>query len=166
MNSASHMGRDGRAGVWVSLAVLFILTGCLDPYPPPVAKGEINFLVVDAFLNSGNGLASVKLSRALPLEASTPYPPVLQADVRVERQDGIVFTIPEVKPGTYQVIRTDMQIGSNYRLLITTPDARNYQSDFVVLKQSPLLEDVSWTHEGDGISIHVDARDPSGSTRY
>ena len=34
------------------------------------------------------------------------------------------------------------------------------------MKQSPVLEDISWSPDDNGITIHVDSRDPSGTTRY
>jgi hypothetical protein len=150
----------------VSVAVVLIATGCLDPYPPPLPKGEVNFLAVDGFLNSSNGLARVKLSRALPLESTSPFPPVQSASVRIARLGGTSFDLTEVAPGLYQTNRPDLQVGSSYRLELITPDRVEYQSDYVVLKQSPVLEDVSWTADEGGITIHVDSRDPTGNTRY
>jgi hypothetical protein len=156
--------KNGRA--LASTLWLLIVSACLDPYPPPVSKGEINFLVVDGFLNSGSGLARVKLSRAQPLQATADFPVERRAIVQVSRADGTTFNIPEVTPGTYEAVRGDLQIGESYRLIVRTNDGNTYESEFVTLKQSPALEEVSWTAEDDGISIHVDARDPSGSTRY
>lgn len=155
-----------RTAANLCMGVVLTVTGCIDPYPPPVSKGDVGFLVVDGFLNSGSGLASVKLSRALPLEATTPYPTVEHALVQVERDNGSVFSLVESSPGRYEAVRPDLHIGSAYRLLVRTTDGKDFESDFVVLKQSPQLEDVSWTRDGDGITIHVDSRDPSGSTRY
>jgi hypothetical protein len=156
----------GRAAARTSFAVFILAVSCLDPYPPPVSNVEVNYLVVDGFLNSADGLARVKLSRALPLETEGSYPTVGQASVQVEKEDGSVFTLFESTPGIYSAVRSDLQVGSSYKLIIHTPDAKRYESDFVTLKQSPALEDVSWTQEAGGITIHVDTRDPSGSTRY
>jgi len=155
-----------RLAANICIAVVFAVAGCLDPYPAPVSRGEVNFLVVDGFLNSASGLARVKLSRALPLEVTSKYPVEAKAIVRVSRADGTMFTVPETSPGIYERQRPDLLIGESYRLLITTSDGRNFESDYVTLKQSPALEDVSWSQEDDGITIHVDARDPGGTTRY
>jgi hypothetical protein len=74
--------------------------------------------------------------------------------------------VPEVTPGTYKVNYGGLKIGSNYYLYIRTRAGDEYQSDPVQLRQSPILENVFWERDGDGITIKVDARDPGGSTRY
>lgn len=127
---------------------------------------DINLLVVDGFLNSKSGVARVKLSRTLPLDATRDYPAEPGAQVQVENENGIRFTLPENFPGIYQTVRNDLAIGSSYRLLLTTRSGEEYASDFVQMKQSPELEDVFWVAEDGGITIKLDTRDPSGSTKY
>jgi len=166
LQDIKHSSSSTRMAANLCVAVVLFVTGCIDPYPPPLSKGEVNFLVVDGFLNSGNGVARVKLSRALPLESSARYPTEQKAVVQVEGDNGVIFSLPEVSAGTYQAVRSDLTIGSRYRLLIRTADLKTFESDFVTLKQSPELGDVTWVVEGDGITILVDARDASGSTRY
>jgi hypothetical protein len=169
MNVGNDIARRfiGPVGVAARLGIVFILivTGCLDPYPPPVTDAEVNFLVVDGFINSGTGEATVKLSRALPIDASEAHPPVRRAQVRVEKDDGTAIFLTENTPGNYTTVRNDLHIGSSYKLIIQA-DGKEYESDFVKLKQSPVLEDLSWTQEGDGITVHVDSRDPAATTRY
>jgi hypothetical protein len=86
--------------------------------------------------------------------------------VQVESEPGSRFILPEISPGIYQVIRPDLKIGSGYRLLIQTSAGQTFESDLVVLRQSPELSDVHWTHDGAGITVRVDSSDPSGETRY
>jgi hypothetical protein len=147
------------------VALLFIAFGCLEPYNAPVTA-DIKALVVDGFINSTNGLVKVTLSRTQQLDATTPYPVEPGAQVQVEDENGNRFSVPEILPGRYQVQRNNLAIGTRYRLLITTQFAEEYASDFVALKQSPLLEDVFWVAEDGGITIKIDTRDPTGATRY
>lgn len=150
----------------LSVLCLLAVSACLDPYPPPVSPANVDYLVIDGFLNSASSLASVSLSRALPLDSIADYPAEQGALVQVERTDGTVFNLPEVSAGQYEAIRPELAVGSSYRLLVRTADGQEYRSDYVTLKQSPVLEDVSWSKDGNGITIHVDSRDPSGETRY
>lgn len=154
-----------KATARVCLTFLFIAVACLDPYVSPSMK-DLNLLVVDGFLNTGDGIARVKLSRSLPLDAATPYPRESGATVTVESENGTRFGLPETSSGNYETIRNDLHAGTSYRLLITTAFDETFESDFVTLKQSPTLEEVSWRPDGDGITIFVDSRDPSGDTRY
>ena len=138
---------------------------CLEPYtlPPTVDK---RLLVVDGFINSLSGLAKVKLSRSQPLDAIFPYPAERFASVFVESENNQRFQLPETQSGIYETVRSDLQVGLSYRLHITTAAGDQFVSDLVELKQAPVLKDVFWVRDGDGITIRVDAEDETGATRY
>jgi hypothetical protein len=154
--------RPARIIVWL----LIIGASCLDPFPPPRGAANLNLLVVDGFLNSASGLAQVRLTRTLPLDATDAYPVESGALVEVEDEHGATFTVPEESPGLYSLITNNLHVGDRYRLIIHTTDGDRYESEQVQLKQSPVLESVHWVQEGNGITIKVDSRDESGNTRY
>lgn len=155
----------GWIGSRSCIALLCLTVGCLDPYQAPSTR-NINALVVDGFLDSKNGIAKVKLSRTLPLDATAGYPVEFGATVHVEDENGNRFGVLETLPGDYQVVRNDLMVGRNYRLLISTRSGDEYVSDFVNLKQSPVLDEVFWVVEDNGITIKLDTHDPAGTTRY
>jgi hypothetical protein len=148
-----------------SIAVLFIALACLEPYSPPTMR-DLRLLVVDGFLNSQTGLCRVKLARSQPLDSNLPYPEEMGANVRIEGESTPGFRLSETSRGIYEAVRSDLQVGSRYRLFVTTSNGETYESDFTVLLQSPSLSDVFWTQDGEGITIRVDAEDPSGKTQY
>jgi hypothetical protein len=150
-----------RALAWF----MIFAAACLEPFPPPQGEGNLNLLVVDGFLNSTAGLAEVKLSRSLPLEVVGFFPAEIAATVRVEDENGNRFTLSEVEAGIYRA-NLALTVGKRYRLLIQTLNGDTYESDQVLLKQSPVLEDLFWVPGPDGITIKVDSRDPDASTRY
>jgi hypothetical protein len=166
MKSEHHSSSVVRAASKLSIAFVMVITGCIDPYPPPVSNAQVNYLVVDGFLNSSNGVARVKLSRAVPLDGPGHYPTESGAVVQVEKDDGAMFSLPEIAAGKYEVIRPDLAIGSKYRLSIMTNDGKTFQSDFVTLKQSPELGAIELGQDGNNITVLVNARDDNRSTRY
>src|SRR3954471_22974151 len=101
----------------MSLACLLVGLACLEPYSPPSTK-DLQLLVVDGFLNSGSGLARVKLSRSLPLDATTSYPAERSASVVIESESGTQFFLPPTAPGNYEAHRNDLHVGEAYKLLI------------------------------------------------
>lgn len=158
--------RTARVLAWALITTITLLLSCLDPYPPPPSLADVKLLVVDGFLNSREGLAQVRLSRTLPLDAEISYPTETDASVRVEDELGNIFALPEQSAGNYQTNHPALIIGRKYRVLIRTSQGEEFESDFVQLKESPTLDSVFWVAEPDGITIKVDAHDPSGTTRY
>jgi hypothetical protein len=151
-----------RCAIWL----MVIGASCLEPYPPPPGVENLNLLVVDGFLNSASGLAQIRLSRSIPLDAIHGYPQESGAVVEVEDEQGEKFTIPEQSPGLYSLTINNLQVGKRYHLMVRTSDDKRYESDPVMLKKSPVLDSVHWMREGDGITIKVDSHDASGSTQY
>ena len=43
---------------------LVVAAGCLEPYNPPEISDNIDFLVVDGFINSSDNIAKVRLTKA------------------------------------------------------------------------------------------------------
>jgi hypothetical protein len=165
VNRFSKIFLNQRNAARSCIAGLFIVLACLDPYAPPV-QHDLRLLVVDGFLDSRQGLARAKLSRTLPIDKDTPYPAESGASVVVEDDDGVRFTLAEVSAGLYEAERNDLQAGKGYRLLISTSFGDSFESDFVVLKESPILESVTWVPGENGVAIQVDSSDPLGTTRY
>lgn len=152
------------------LLTLLLLTGCLEPYTPPVDATELNYLVVDGYLDAA-GSASVKLSRTLPItsvgsaQSHTPAPKERNASVSIEDSQGKTYTLPETAPGYYSgpVPVSDQE---NYRLHIVTETGEEFLSAFVEVTTAPAIDSVYWTPEGDGIKVFVDTHDPDNNSRY
>ncbi|HMJ71049.1 MAG TPA: DUF4249 domain-containing protein [Cyclobacteriaceae bacterium] len=144
---------------------VILLASCVEAYEPPDAQQDINFLVVDGFLDSGSKTAEVKLSIAVPLDTNTTYNPVRQAVVQVEHEDGTVIELPETAAGTYTSFSNKIETGKKYTLRVFI-NSKEYISDGVELKASPSLDSVSWRADAKGVTVYVDSHDVAGSTRY
>jgi hypothetical protein len=150
----------------LSMALIVAVAGCITPYDPPLTDAEINFLVIDGFLNSGNKSAQVKLSMAVPLHVTSTVNPVSSAIVRIEGADGSSFPLPETNvEGVYSANSLNVSNGKEYRLRVIT-GGKTYLSDLVEMKASPVLDSVTWRTKPEGVTIYVDSHDVSGSTKY
>ncbi|WP_207431248.1 DUF4249 domain-containing protein [Sabulibacter ruber] len=145
------------------LCVVF-LAACEEPYTPEVLEGQNNFLVVSGFINS-NGPTTIRLSRTQNLSESGG--PVMEqgATVQVEEENGIKFPLLETNPGTYSSNFLPLISSKRYRLVIKTA-GKDYASDYVEVKQTPSIDNVTWKAESDGLQIFVSTHDVQNKTRY
>src|SRR5690242_13902637 len=129
---------------YLFLFLLALLSGCIEPYPAPVTDGEVNYLVVDGSLNSSAGSIQVKLSHAVPLASTEPPPPELMAQLSVEDSDGNTYPLIEKGGGLYEQLGLTIDIAKEYRLHIKTAANQEYRSDFIVAKQTPAIDSITW----------------------
>jgi len=138
---------------------------CLEPYNPPAITQEINILVVDGFLNSTEGAATVTLSKANELSNPEKPPAETKAVVSISSDGGSQYQLEEQEPGVYLVGGLTVESSSKYRVNIKTSDGNEYVSDYIELKQSPPLN-IAWEAADEGVNILLNTIDPSGNTRY
>lgn len=151
-------------------ALLFIMllfvAGCIDPYTSHVESSNVDILVIDGFLNSTAGSATIKLSKAIPISVSKGYKSEKNAMVSIEDENGTVFHLPQKDTGVYEATGMNISLSKKYQLHIKTSSGKEYSSDFIELKQSPPLDNVIWKPSADGITLYANAHDPAEKTHY
>lgn len=157
-----------RAVYPLILSLGILTTACIEPYPPPVIDGDINYLVIDGSVDGLSGTANVVLTHAVPLSSTAPPPPELNANVTLEDNDGNTYPLMEIGDGVYTQSSLPIDASKQYRLLITTDNNSEYMSDFVTIKETPPIDSVTWapTTQHDGIEIRVNTHDVTKNTRY
>jgi hypothetical protein len=143
-----------------------LLFSCLDPYQPPVTDQEVNFLVIDGFVNTSNGSVDVTLSRALVLWKVASPEPERGAQVVLEESGGNTYPLAELPQGKYTVTSPAIVADREYRLYIRTQSGKEYRSQFITPKQSPAITELGWVPAEDGIFITVDTHDTANQTHY
>lgn len=147
---------------------LFIASGCIEAYVPPIVDSEVNYLVVDGSLDGSDGTAQITLSRAVGLSSKKPSPPELKAKVSVEGSDGSSFALKEIGDGFYQQSGLTIVNTNEYRLRIKTADNAEYVSDYAKIKITPPIDELKWTANprNDGIDILLNTHDDTRNARY
>ena len=148
------------------LLTVLIAGGCVEPYDPPVDNRDVNYLVVDAFLNGSDHSAEVTLTRTLPVESGEKIPAESGAVVRLEDDKGVFYPLPETEKGVYNGSVINASTESTYRLVIRTRNNKEYISDFIPMKISPPIDSVNYTFLQDGLQFNVNTHDPTGEVRY
>jgi hypothetical protein len=146
--------------------VLFMMVACVEPYPPPASGDQVNFVVVDGFLNASTKSVTVKISHAVPLASPAQYPPEEEAAVSIEGDKGVTFTLSEAAKGVYEAQDIEVDPSENYSLHFVTKGGKSYRSKYVGMRRSPLIDSVVWRPEPTGTRFYVNGHDPSNSTTY
>ncbi len=146
--------------------MLVWIAGCVDPYRPPQLTAPNRYLVVDGYLNGGTGTSVIRLSRTQNVDDSQKPQPEGRAVIRVESETGTAYPFTESETGTYTLASAVLPFGSRYRVSIQTSDGSQYQSDPILIKQTPPIDSITWSVENNGLQVFVNTHDPANQTRY
>lgn len=138
---------------------------CKEEYDPQIEAQSSNFLVVEGFINSGQGPTSFRLSRSSDVK-DTVLKPELNALLNVEGEDGSNFILFSNGNGEYSGSQLTLNNGIKYRLHIRTGDGKEYASDYTPVKYTPPIDSITWQRENDGVKIYANAHDPQNETKY
>jgi len=143
-----------------------LLPSCIDPYMPAAISSTKSYLVVDGFINS-RGVTTVNLSRTYDIGAETAPPVETGATVYVEEEGGSRYPLPEgsVK-GTYRSANLTLNASKRCRLHLRTKAGKEYASEYVVVKDAPPIDNVSWRPTEDAVNIYLNSHDETNATRY
>jgi hypothetical protein len=161
------MKRHVRSGAAFVIWCLLLLgvSSCIDRFEPEVKGPAQNFLVVDGFLNS-SGVTTIKLTRALTLQAATAPPVEARAKVFIEEENGQHYALTESPAGTYTSAALRLNASKRHRLQFTTTTGKEYTSDYTVVKITPPIDAVSWKIDNDEVRIGVSTHDAANTTHY
>jgi hypothetical protein len=147
------------------LLIMMISYSCFDSYQPPGTTNNASYLVVDAFVNSAEGSASVILSHTIPLTSTDTLTQINDAEVKLQDDADNNFTMNFEGNGIYAVTGLMVSTSRKYRLLINS-SGKTYQSDFVAVQPTPAIDTVSWSVDRGNLNINVSTHDPSELSRF
>jgi hypothetical protein len=142
------------------------LPGCIDPYMPDVIDSTKSYLVVDGIINS-QGVTTIVLSRTYDIAAKTAPPVETGATLYVEDEAAARYTLREsTTKGTYTSASLTLSPAKKYRLHIRTIGGKEYASNYVAVKNTPPIDNISWQAATSGLNIYVNSHDDANDTHY
>ncbi len=139
---------------------------CKEPFISPSTNNSPSYLVVDGFIQGGDGEATIALGRTRNLNDSSNSSPESRAKVTLVGSTSGVFTFSETSTGKYIYPNLPIDFSQSYQLFIRTSDGKEYASDTIIPKQSPTIDSLHWDLSHEGLNISVTTHDPSANTRY
>ena len=148
------------------IITLFVLiaVSCREPFDIQTGFGRGGFLVVDGYINVGEGITTIKLSRTTPIDVVAEQIQETGASVVIE-DDQFTYPLTEQKPGVYVSEELNLPFDRDYRLRITTGDDNVYLSDYTTPVKAPPIDSVTWVQNFDGVNISVTTHDPLNQTK-
>ena len=133
---------------------------------PDAISSTKSYLVVDGFINT-QGVTSITLSRTYDISAKTLPPVETGSTVWIEEEGGQRYSLHEGSTkGTYTSASLVLNAAKNYRLSIRTAAGKEYVSDYVPVRTTPLIDDVTWQATDTGLSIYVNTHDDTKAAQY
>src|SRR5258705_7475113 len=148
------------------MVIMILFVCCKQEYIPQVKEKNVRLLVVEGFLNSGQGPTKIRLSRTVNLTDVVVTKAEVGAQVRVEGENGNSFILTGNPNGEYSIAQLALTNNIKYRLWIKTTDGKEYVSDFTPVKYTPPIDSLTWKRESDGVRLYVNTHDPQNATKY
>jgi hypothetical protein len=121
---------------------------------------------VEGVLNAGNGPTSLFLSRSFKLDDTAVLKGEQNAIVTVEGKDNTTRQLTMTGDGIYTSPGLNLVLSQEYRLRVVTAAGKEYVSEFVMAKQTPPIDDVTFRQNDKGVQIYVTTHDNTGDSRY
>lgn len=153
----------------LSIALIAVLAGCIDPYAPKVVTTNPDFLIVDAFVDplESSGIVTLTRSKALTDPEDTPYPAESGALVTLLNSAGNTLqTFTETQAGVYKSTGAPLNLNDTYTLHIQTANGSVYESEATTPRISPPIDSVTWYGDATGVTVQVTTHDDTDATRY
>lgn len=164
---ANSLTNKKYAIVCCLLIVGVLIVGCEKPYNQTIVNSVLNHLVVEGFINTGaTDSTFIKLSRTVTISDNITANPETKAVINVENAQGSVYTLAEIRNGTYAAPPLSLDATKQYRIRIKTSNGKTYLSDFVDVKVAPPIDSVGYAVKSNGIQLYVNTHDPANNTRY
>lgn len=147
------------------ISVLLFSMSCKKPFEHDAISDSATLLVVEGVINQG-GQTNIVLSRTLKLSDKSVVQMEKGAKVQVEGSNNTILPLTESSAGIYTLPATTFNTTLQYRLRIKTVAGKEYLSDLMSVRTTPVIDSLNWRREREGVGIYIDAHDSKNNTRY
>ncbi|MCD4696581.1 MAG: DUF4249 domain-containing protein [Bacteroidales bacterium] len=115
---------------YISILMLLFLSACIDDFTPELDQYN-QYLVVDGKITNKEGPVTITLSKSSPAGQAS-FNPLPACTVEISDDLGNVWELPESEDGVYSTSGDELTgiPGRSYSISITTPEGKDYRSDF------------------------------------
>ena len=150
------------------ICVLFVISGCVQKFEPPEISSGKSYLVVDGFLNFGEDSTKIMLSRTQNTNNMDRFVTENNAQMESIAESGEVYRFVETTSGTYQLESELTNQDTKYKLNIRTTDGNEYESDFVSVDKTPVIDSIGYKVDLglNAVIFQVNTHDSQNKTHF
>lgn len=150
-----------------SVFILIFLgtSGCKETFIADALFEETNFLVVEGYVNVGEGPTTLKLSRTIEPNSREKIKGEAGAVVNIVDQEGQIYSLTEHSEGIYTAT-LNLSAENQYSVNIVTTDEKMYVSEFVGALITPEIDSIFYTVSERAMEISLATHDNQGSTNF
>ncbi|WP_439559341.1 DUF4249 domain-containing protein [Dyadobacter sp.] len=153
----------------LSVGILRVLHGCIQPFSPPEINSNASYLVVDGFFNvSATDSSRFELRWTQNVNHVTQPPIETGAVVLVEQEEGQSYAFTEQTKGVYVLPPATYDLSRKYRLRIKTRGGKEYLSEYVAVSRTPEIDSVTYklNAAGNAMVFYVNTHDAQNRTQF
>jgi len=136
---------------------VILFSGCRDPFEPDVTMRDLNYLVVEGYVEIDAQESILRLSRTTPLQGENQFRVESGALISLISENGFTWEFVEKEAGTYSLTGT-FDPNLTYKINILLNNNQEYESDPLIPKISPTIQNIGFTRNEDGVNIQVSAQ--------
>jgi Domain of unknown function (DUF4249) len=149
----------------VLFLVLILFWACRDKYMPHINYPNSGILVVEGFINTGNGPTTISLTRLAPLNNVSVIPEP-SAQVEVQSEQGARYALSETGSGNYSIDQIPIDTNQKYRIHIRTSNGKDYLSALAIAKITPPIDTLGFDTASDHLTIYLSTHDDRSKSIY
>lgn len=152
------------------------LNSCVDEYWPDVNKYD-DLLVIEGGITNEDPPYTIKISKSSPID-TVKYLPFTGCVLKIFSENGENEVLTETENGVYLTSETGIkgEIGTKYKLSISTPNSKEYESSYEKLIKPVEIDRVyvevetqgnsDYDHDLIGYQFYVDTKETQQDTNY
>lgn len=140
------------------LVFVCLFSGCVERYYPEEDDLKKGTLVINAHLTNVPGEQLIEISRSVGL-TNPSFHPESGYYAELIREDGEFREFIETRPGYYGSYLDEgfLQTGMSYMIHVSTPDGKEYESDFDKLRPVPEIDSIYYLVEHNSFASEADS---------
>lgn len=144
-----------RLTLWVGLVV--VVLACREPFEPENTQESLSVLVVEGYLDTEGLESDLKISRTVPINATSVLNPESGAIVTVSSGNGEVYSMTETAPGVYAFAQ-DLPENADYRLEIVLLGGERFESSLIRPIITPEILEAGFVKDEEGVEVFVNTQ--------